>query len=138
MDIAAQLSVERFLQAANARDLNSMGRIFGTRDGPVLDTGSTFGCMFKKIGSWFGGLSCQRRQDIEIQMDAIASILRHEDYRIVRQEMVAGQDHPTTRVVVDMTIRGVTVMAIPFDVVQDRGGRWFVTNVDLEKVMAGG
>jgi hypothetical protein len=71
-------------------------------------------------------------------MDAIASIPRHEDYRIVRQEMVAGQDHPTTRVVVDMTIRGVTVMAIPFDVVQDRGGRWFVTNVDLEKVMAGG
>ena len=40
--IAPQLSVERFLQAANSRDLYGMGRLFGTPAGPMMETGSTF------------------------------------------------------------------------------------------------
>ena len=86
--MGAQLSVERFLQAANQRDVIAMGHLFGTSDGAVMDTGSTFGCAFKKIGSWFGGSACENRQNVEIRMDAIASILEHQDYRIV------GQQHP--------------------------------------------
>ena len=65
-------------------------------------------------------------------------ILRHEDYRIVRQEMVAGRDIPTTRVVVTLTINGQLVNDVPFLVVQASGGRWLVQEVDLERVMAGG
>jgi hypothetical protein len=137
-DVAPQLSVERFLQAANARDLHGMGRIFGTADGAMMDTGSTVGCMFKKIGSWFGGASCRSREDVEIQMDAIASILKHEDYRIVREEMVAGQEHSTTRVLVTLTIGGKSVTDVPFDVVQASNGRWMVQNVNLQRVMNGG
>ena len=136
--IAPQLAVERFLQAANSRDLHGMGRLFGTPAGPMMETGSTFGCMFKKIGSWFGGASCTTREDVEIRMDAISSILRHADYRIVRQEMVAGRDVPTTRVVVTLTINGQMVNDVPFLVVEASGGRWFVQEVDLERVMAGG
>ena len=49
--IGAQLSVERFLSAANQRDVRAMGRIFGTAEGAAMDTGGTFGCAFKKIGS---------------------------------------------------------------------------------------
>ena len=135
--VAPQLSVERFLQAANSRDLRGMGRLFGTPDGPLMDTGSTFGCMFKKIGSWFGGDSCATRQDIEIRMDAISSILRHENYRIVRQEMVAGRDVPTTRVLVTLTVGGQLVQDVPFLVVQASAGQWLVQEVDLEQVMAG-
>ncbi len=135
--IAPQLSVERFLQAANARDLHSMGRLFGTPDGPVMETGGTFGCMFKKVGSWFGGQSCDTRQNVEIRMNAIASILRHEDYRIVRDEMVAGRDVPTTRVLVTLTINGEAVNNVPFLVVQASEGRWLVQEIDLELVMAG-
>ncbi len=135
--VAPQLSVERFLQAANSRDLYGMGRLFGTSDGPMGDTGSTFGCMFKKIGSWFGGQSCRTRQEVEIQMEAISSILQHENYRIVREEMVAGRDVPTTRVVVNLTIRGQPVDGVPFLVVQASGGRWLVQEVDLQLVMAG-
>ena len=56
--VAAQLSVERFLQAANQRDVLTMGNLFGTQDGPVMDTGGSFGCAFKRIGSWFGGTRC--------------------------------------------------------------------------------
>ncbi|MSR19434.1 MAG: hypothetical protein EXR91_00435 [Gemmatimonadetes bacterium] len=75
--VAAQLSVERFLEAANAHEVETMGRLFGTSSGPLGDTGGTFGCFFKKIGSWFGGNACTRRVDVELRMDAIASIVQH-------------------------------------------------------------
>lgn len=136
--VAAQLSVERFLQAANERDLYAMGNLFGTREGAAMDTGSTFGCAFKKIGSWFGGTSCVKREEVEIRMDAIASILRHQDYRIVREERVAGRQAPTTRIMVDMTIQGQPVPGVPFVVVQTGAGRWLVQEVGLEQAMARG
>lgn len=135
--VGAQMSVERFLQAANQRDVRAMGRIFGTKDGPVMDTGGTFGCAFKKIGSWFGGSSCVRKEDVEIRMEAIASILEHTDYTIVNQQRVAGRTYPATRILVDLTtIQGVVVELLPFIVVQRDGGQWLVEQVDLQRVMA--
>ena len=135
--VGAQLSVERFLQAANERDVVAMGRIFGTQDGAAMETGSTFGCAFKKIGSWFGGSSCVSRQEVEIRMDAIASILQHEDYQVVDESSVAGRTSPARRVMVNMTTtNGATVMDVPFVVVQDGNGRWLVEQIDLQRVMA--
>ncbi|MDA0329815.1 MAG: hypothetical protein O2958_12505 [Gemmatimonadetes bacterium] len=135
--VGAQLSVERFLQAANDHDVIAMGRIFGTPQGAAMDTGGTFGCAFKKIGSWFGGQSCVRKQDVEIRMDAIASILEHEDYQVVREQRVAGRDTPTTRVLVNMTTRdGSVINDVPFVVVQASHGRWLVQEIDLQRVMA--
>jgi hypothetical protein len=135
--VAAQLSVERFLQAANERDFQAMGRLFGTADGPAMNTGSTFGCFFKKIGSWFGGTACTKRTDVELRMDAIASIVQHQDYRIVREETVAGRTSPTRRVYVDLTIQGRRVANMPFIVVRTSDGRWLVEQVPLERIMAG-
>jgi hypothetical protein len=134
--VAAQLSVERFLQAANARDFESMGRLFGTPDGSVMETGSTFSCFFQKVGSWFGGSPCTRLVDVELRMDAIASILRHDDYRIAREESVAGRTSPARRVIVDLTIEGSPVSAIPFIVVRTSEGRWLVEQIPLERIMA--
>ncbi len=135
--MGAQLAVERFLQASNEGDVIAMARLFGTRDGPVYDTGSTFGCAFKKIGSWFGGSSCTRKQDVEIRMDAIASILVHSDYRIVGENRVAGRLAPTQRVLVDMTNeQGVRIAGVPFVVVRAGDGQWLVEQVDLQRVMA--
>lgn len=135
--VGAQLSVERFLQAANQRDVEAMGRLFGTHDGSAMETGGTFGCMFKKIGSWFGGSPCVKRQEVEIRMDAIASILQHRDYRIVDERRVAGRTAPTTQVTVNMTtVQGVNVQSVPFEVVRTGEGRWLVQRVDLERVMA--
>ena len=136
--VAAQLSVERFLQAANERDVQAMGNLFGTREGPAMDTGGAFGCAFKKIGSWFGGSACVKKAEVEIRMDAIASILRHQDYRIVREERVAGRQAPTTRILVDMTIQGQPVPGVPFVVVQTGRGRWLVQEIGLEQAMARG
>ena len=135
--VGAQLSVERFLQAANERDVEAMGRLFGTADGSAMETGGTFGCMFKKIGSWFGGTPCVQKHEVEIRMDAIASILQHRDYRIVDERRVAGRSARTTQVMVDMTTElGVQVRAVPFEVVRTDEGRWLVQRVDLERVMA--
>jgi hypothetical protein len=135
--IAAQLSVERFLQAANSRDVQAMGRLFGTEEGPLADTGGAFGCFFKKIGSWFGGTACARRTDVELRMDAIASVVQHENYRIVREEPVAGRTSPTRRVLVDFDMGSRSVSAAPFVVVQSREGLWLVEEVPLEMIMGG-
>jgi len=135
--VVAQLSVEQFLQAANARDIEAMGRLFGTSDGPILDTGGTLGCAFKKIGSWFGGTACVKRSEVEVRLDAIARALRHEDYRITREQPVAGRLQEATEVFVDLTIEGEVVADVPFVVVRTSGGRWLVEEVDLERVMSG-
>lgn len=134
--VVAQLSLERFLQAANDRDLEAMGRLFGTEDGPAWDTGSTGGCFFKKIGSWFGGSSCVEKRDVEIRMDAIAQVLRHDDYRILREEPVAGRLNAALRLYADLTIQGQVVPEVPFVLVRTDGGQWLVEEVDLQKAMA--
>ena len=135
--VGAQLSVERFLQASNQRDYTAMGRLFGTQDGAAMDTGGTFGCAFKKIGSWFGGTACQKKADVEIRMDAIASILQHQDYQVLREQRVPGRSAPTTRVIVNLTtVAGAAVPDLPFVVVQTGDRRWLVEEVDLQRVMA--
>lgn len=135
--VGPQLSVERFLQAASQRDLAGMSRLFGTAEGPIGDTGSTFGCFFKKIGSWFGGLPCVTRQEVELRMATIADILRHQDYVIRDTNQVPGRNHPTMRVLVDLTVDGNVVRGVPFDVVDTGSGTWLVERVDLERVMSG-
>jgi hypothetical protein len=133
--VVAQLSLERFLQAANARDLTAMSRLFGTASGPAGDTGSTLGCAFKKIGSWFGGSACVKRRDVEVRMDAIAQVLRHDDYRVDREESVAGRMNEATRIYVDLTFQGQIAREVPFVLVRSGGGQWLVEEVDLQRAM---
>ena len=79
--------------------------------------------------------ACLTLQDVELRMDVIADILRHDDYTIASDARVPGRDHPTTRVGVHLVIRGRDISDVPFLVVQTKGGRWLVENIDLEKVM---
>lgn len=133
--VAPQLSVERFLQAVNARDLEAMADLFGNAAGPLSDTGSGFGCAFKKIGSWFGlSDACTTWEEIELRMDAIAEILQHQDYQIVSESRVAGRQHPTMRVGVNLIFESHRVNDVPFQVVRTGDGRWLVENVGLETV----
>ena len=135
--VGPQLSVERFLQAANARDLEAMSRIFGTAGGPIGDTGSAFGCMFKKIGSWIGlGDACLSAQTVELRMNAIALILQHDDYHLVSDQFVAGRDDPTTRVSTNIVRGPETFRDVGFLVVQASAG-WLVESIELEKITAG-
>lgn len=133
--VAPVLSVERFLQAANQQDLETMGRIFGTYNGPHGDTGGSVGCAFKRMGSWIG-LSdrCINRMDVELRMNTIALILRHDDYRIGQDQSVPGRQHPTTMVPVTLVQRGQEIRDVPFTVVRSRSGRWLVEQIDLERI----
>lgn len=134
--MVAQLSLERFLEASNTRDLETMGRLFGTTDGPIMDTGSTFGCMFKKIGSWFGGSACVPKREVEVRLATISDILRFEDYRVDREESVAGRMNEARRFWVDFTMNGARVSGVPFVVVRGSGEQWFVEEIDLQRLMA--
>ena len=133
--VAPMLSVERFLQASNERDLHAMAGLFGTEGGPIIETGGPIGCAFKKIGSWIGlGHRCVKLQEVELRMDAIAQILRHEDYTIVSEAAVAGRRNPTTRIGVNLRIRGRDISDVPFLVVRTGEGRWLIEEIDLGKV----
>jgi len=128
--VGPMLSVERFLQASNARDFDAMSRLFGTPEGPVAEEGGGFGCFLKGV---FGS-GCARREDVELRMAAIADILQHEDYRIVSERMEPGRAHPTNRIGVDFTKQGRVVRDVPFLVVRTGGGRWLVQEIDLQKL----
>lgn len=133
--IAPALSVERFLRATNARDLHGMARIFGTEKGPIIETGGPVKCGFKKLGSWIGiGQRCYTLQEVELRMDAIAQILRHQDYTLVSESRVPGRVNPTTRIGVDLAIRGRMIRDVPFLVVRAKDGRWLIEEIGLERV----
>lgn len=107
------LSVERFLQAANARDFEAMARLFGTADGPVKGD----------------------RQEIELWMSTIAEVLRHQDYEIVSDRRAPGHEHPTNRIGVDIRKnRNELVRDVPFLVVRAKSGVWLIEQIDLEKI----
>ena len=106
------LSVERFLQAANARDFQAMRELFGTHAGPIAG----------------------ERREMEVRMAAIAEVLRHEDYKITGDQREPGREFPTTRVTVTITKGGRQISDVPFLVVQTDKGGWLVEQVDLEKI----
>ncbi len=126
--VAPMLSVERFLQAANTRDLEAMARIFGNADGPIAERASnTFACAFKRMGSWIGlGGRCLSWAEIELRMNTIAVILQHDDYRVRAESAVPGRSRPTTRVSVDLARGTEQFVDVPFVVVQASDGRWLV------------
>ena len=133
--VAPQLSVERFLQAANSRDFVAMSRLFGTSDGPVGDTGSSFGCFWKKVVFIFGADSCVKWRDVELRMDAISQILRHEDYRIVSEQRVAGREVETIRLGVALTINPTRLVPdVGFLMVRSGDSNWLVQEIELEKI----
>jgi hypothetical protein len=105
-------SVERFLAAVNARDLDNMSELFGTPDGPV---------------DW-------PRVQTEVHMDLLATILEHQSYEIVSEGMVPGRDVPTTRVGVTLTMEDRVIPDVSFLTVRTDEGRWMVQEIDLERV----
>jgi hypothetical protein len=133
------LSVERFLEAANTGDLEAMARIFGTSDGPIAESlGNPFSCAFRRIGSWIRVSDrCSSWADVELRMNAIALVLRHDAYRIRSEAQVPGRQRPTVRVGVDMEEGTNAYPDVPFVVVQAGDGRWLVEQIGLERITQG-
>ena len=114
--VAPALTVERFLQAANSRDLDTMSRLFGDQDGP------------------FG--ATRNRVTVELRMDALSAILRHDGYDIVSERRVAGAEFPSTRFGVDLLLPGGVTMVrdVGFTVLLESPNRWLVHVIKVDKV----
>ena len=129
-------AVEMFLEAAGRRDHTAMARLFGTVDGPIGDRGGTLGCAFRKAGSWIRlGERCLEEREVELRMDVIAGILRHDAYRVRSEGAVAGRGRAAIRVGVDLERGGQGAVEVPFVVVRTKGGAWLVEEVELHRVV---
>lgn len=111
--IAPALAVERFLGAANAKDLNTMGRLFGTRAGSILER--------------------DPRSEVEHRMFTLASILRHQNYTLAGEGIVPGRIGEAVRIMVRMNLDGGQVL-VPFTVVRTVNDGWLVEQIDIEAI----
>ena len=113
---APALVVERFLQAANTNDLQTMTRLFGTSDRTILELDG--------------------RQQAEQRMYLLASLLRHQDFSIQGQRSVPGRMNEAAEVMVELTQNNQKVM-VPYLVVRREGGGWIIENIDVEALTGG-
>jgi hypothetical protein len=111
--VAGALVVEQFLRAANANDIDTMSRLFGTKQGPVARL-------------W-------TKQQVEDQLYLLANVLKHENYGILRSEVVPGRRDEATSLIVQMTVRGRQV-EVPYTLVWSDDRTWLIENIDLTKV----
>lgn len=105
------LVVERFLQAANANDLETMSQLFGTPDRTIVQLDG--------------------RRQAEERMYVLASLLRHSDWSIEGQRTVPGRMTEATELVVRIR-RGPREAVVPIRVVRRSGGGWIIERIDVE------
>jgi len=113
--IAPALVVERFLQAANRQDLETMARLWGNSEGLVIDR--------------------DPRSEVEKRLYATALILRHDDYEIQGERIIPGRPD-ALQLIVRMHIDGRQV-PVAYTMVRSKNGAWLVESVDLEAITAG-
>ena len=107
------LVVERFLQAANANDLETMAELFGTRERTIVEL--------------------EGRSMAEQRMHVLASLLRHDDFVVRGQENVPGRIQDATRLMVELEQDGGRVV-VPHLVVRTTDGGWIIEKIDVERL----
>jgi hypothetical protein len=111
--VAGALVIEQFLRAVNAYDLDTMARLHGTVNGPIA------------------GL--YPAAEVRDRMRVMAEILKHEDYSILRTEIVPGRRDEASAVIVKMAVGGRDI-EVPYTLVWTHSRNWLIEKVDLEKV----
>jgi hypothetical protein len=114
--VAPALVVERFLTAVNTNDLDTMARLFGTREGSVLKRDS--------------------RSEVETRMHALASILRHKNYVLEGEGIVPGRLGEAIELMMRLEV-GDRQVSVPFVMVQTKGEGWMVEQIGIERITAG-
>jgi hypothetical protein len=113
-EVATSLVIEQFLRAANENDLDTMASLFGTVNGT-------------NIGR-------VPKDQLDQQLFAIASILRHESYEIVRRQIVPGRRSEATEVTVRMNMGRNRIIDVPYVLVYTNANNWLIEQIDLEKI----
>ena len=111
--LAPAMTVERFLRAANQNDLDTMASLFGNKAGPVTRTWS--------------------RKEVDDRMLLLANVLRHTDYTIAGEQIVAGRRGEATQLNVRLVINGSTHQ-VPFVMVLTDSQNWLIENIDITAV----
>lgn len=114
--VAPVLTVERFLRAVNARDYETMARLFGNSEGPIRDR--------------------DPKPEVERRMFALASVLRHDDYTVEDEMPAPGRSGEAIHIVVRLHM-GEQRVPVPFTVVRSRRFGWLVENIDILRITAG-
>jgi hypothetical protein len=107
---SAQLAVDQFLQAVNAKDLQAMSTVFGTKDGPARET--------------------MDRTELEKREVILACYFNHDTARILG-EQGGLQGHREIRVQLN---KGNLSRETTFYSIKGPGGRWYVDNMDIAAV----
>ncbi len=109
---APAAAVERFLRLADAKNYREMGLVFGTKEGTIY--------------------RLDPARQVEQRMYAIAEILKHDRFTVVREEQIPGRIGEAIRMTVNLTSGGQR-KEVPFTVVRF-GTTWLVEQVDLERI----
>lgn len=107
---APQLAVQQFLKAVNAKDLQAISTIWGTKDGPARET--------------------MERNDLEKREIILACYLAHDSSRIL-SETPGTQGHRDFRVELK---RGNLTRQTTLYTIKGPGDRWYVDNTDLAAI----
>jgi hypothetical protein len=91
------------------KDLGTMGRLFGTKDGPII--------------------SRDPKAQVEQRMFAIASVLRHDDYQIIREQIVPGRLQDAITLLVSVKT-GDASNQVPFTLVRYKDN-WLIEEIGI-------
>lgn len=106
----AQLAVDEFLRSVNAKDIQAMGRVFGTKNGPARET--------------------MDRTELEKRLIILQCYFQHDGARTVGEEGGAG-GHREVRIELK---KGNMTRQSTFYAIQGPGRRWYVDNMDIAAV----
>ena len=107
---APQQAVGDFLKAVNAKDLQAMSTVFGTKNGPARET--------------------MDRTELEKREIILACYFAHDSARIL-SEAAGLQSHRDVRVELK---KGNLTRQTTFFTIKGPGDRWYVDNMDIASV----
>lgn len=111
--VGPSLVVEQFLRAANAQEWSTLGRLFGTKDGPVANRDDA------KL--------------VEQRMAVIGRELQHQDFDITSEQAVPGRSNEATRLIVKLRKDGKDYN-VPFTLVRYKQNSWLVEQIGLDVI----
>jgi hypothetical protein len=105
-----RLAVDQFLKAVNAKDIQAMSTVFGTKDGPARET--------------------MDRTELEKREIILACYFAHDTNRVLGEDQGSG-GHREVRVELK---KGNLTRETTFYTIQGPGRRWYVDNMDIAAV----
>jgi hypothetical protein len=105
-----QLAVDMFMKAVNAKDIQAMGTVFGTKDGPARQTVD--------------------RTELEKRLIILACYFNHDSIRTIGEDR-GTEGHRELRVELK---KGNLTRQTTFYTIQGPGRRWYVDNIDIAAV----